>query len=307
MPPLSTAALLRRSLFLVLVLGLAVAGTASAQNFAAPYLQFSNSARASGFGEAYVAGVSDASATQWNPAGLTQVGQFSVTGVFAEDLELERSFVSTSAAYSVENIGTFAISFINSGVDEIQGFDDNNQSTGEFNVANNVVGLSYARQLFTGFSLGGTARYINQNLDVQTDQGFSLDAGVQYRQDLFFAGASLQNMLGQVGPDALPPVLRLGAGATYQGFTGEVNYVQDDVRTGDANQFVNIGLGYETTIDQVLLGARAGLRDGDLGIGGTLGVTVNDRFRFAADYAFVNDPSAIFDNSHRIGISISGL
>ena len=282
------------------------ADTAAAQNFAAPYLQFSNSARASGFGEAYVASVDDASATRWNPAGLSQVGQFSVTGVFAEDLELDRSYVSTSAAYSFEDIGTFALSFTNSGVDDIQSFSENNVATGQFDVNNNVLGLSYARELSGGLSLGLTGRYINQNLDVQTDEGLSLDLGAQFRQQNFFAGLALQNVVGEVGPDELDKVLRAGAGGTFQGAIFEIDYVHEDISSSTADDHVNVGLGYEVMIDQVTLGARGGLRQGDLGLGGSLGILVDDRFRFGVDYAFVNDPSEIFDNSHRIGLSIRG-
>lgn len=294
-------------LMAILVLSLWSA-PAAAQNYAAPYLLHSNSAEASGFGEAFVASADDAAAVKWNPAGISGIENYNVSAVYAQGLGLGRKYSSFAGGYTVDGIGTFAVSVEQSGVNDIQRYTDQNVQQGTFSVTNYVAGLSYAREVVSGLSVGGSVNYIRQDLSVQTDNGYSLDLGARFAQENFFAGASLQSAVGEVSPDQLPKTLRLGAGVTYQGLIAEVDYgIYDVVHQSGTDDFVNIGLGYEQTIQDVVVGGRAGLRDGNLGVGGSLGVVVNDLFRFTADYAYVNEPSPIFDNSHRIGVSVSGL
>ncbi len=280
---------------------------ATAQNYGDAFYQFSNSAKASGFGNAYVAGGSDASSVKWNPAGIAGVESYDVTGVFAQGLGLDRQYTSLAGAYTAPNIGTFALSIERSGVTDIPRYDDTNSQQGTFSVAQFVTGVSYARELAAGLSVGGSLNYLRQDLEVQTDQGYSIDVGARYAMDNFFAGASIQSALGELSPDQLPKTLRVGAGGSFQGVTAEVNYgVWDITSSSGTDDFINVGVGYEQQIQQVVVGARGGLRDGNLTLGGSVGGSIDGQLRFTVDYAFVNDRSPLFDNSHRIGISVSG-
>jgi long-subunit fatty acid transport protein len=284
-------------------------GEVSAQNFAAPYLQFSNSSIASGMGNAYTALAGDASATYWNPAGLASIDDYSFSSMASIGLGLERRFNTASFAYHFP-FGVIAGSFSMSGVNDIEGYDKDSKKTGSFNVVNTVPGLSYARFVNDNLSLGATVRYVRQDLNVQVDNGFALDFGARYQTELsnqkVFASAVFQNIAGKVGANNLPRVIRAGIAAKLEaGFYGEVDFVDEDVSNEHARTLFNVGAGYETRMEDFLLGACTGFQEGKYwSVGGSVGYPTNSIF-FRIDYAYVNEPSVIFNQSHRLGLSIS--
>lgn len=288
---------------------IALIGTteANAQNYTAPYLLFSNSAEAAGFGEAYSTLANDASAAFWNPAGLAQLESFSFTGVSATALQYDRNFSAANIAYHVDGIGTFAIGATQSGVKDIQRRDNQGVHTGNFDNTNLVFGLSYARMITENISFGITGRFINQDLHVQVDNGYSADVGVRYDQEMFSVGVVFQSMVGKVGPNELPRSFRLGASLRpVGGLIASTDLVLDDMEDTNARSYANIGAGYEIEISDIILIPRAGLHDGAPAFGGGIGFGLNNLV-IRVDYAFVNEPSNLFGTSHRVGLVIRGL
>jgi len=92
-----------------------------AQNFAAPYLQYSTSAMGASFGGAFTSLADDASATYWNPAGLADVKGFSFVGLVSSGLALDRNFNSGSFAFDMQKLGVLAVSFAMSGTKKYTG------------------------------------------------------------------------------------------------------------------------------------------------------------------------------------------
>ncbi len=301
---------MKKIITLLTVIGLfALIGTpdAKAQNFTAPYQLFSNSAEAAGFGEAYSTLANDASAAFWNPAGLAQMESFSFTGVSATALQHDRHFSAANVAYHVDGIGTVAFGVTQSGVKDIQRRDDQGMHTGNFDNTNLVFGLSYARMITENVSVGITGRFINQDLHVQVDNGYSADAGVRYDQDLFSVGVVFQSLVGKVGPDDLPPSFRLGASLRPTGgLITSADLVLDDIGDPNARRYANFGAGYEVEFNDIILIPRAGLHDGAPAFGGGIGFGLNNMI-IRVDYAFVNEPSDFFGTSHMIGLVIHGL
>jgi len=286
--------------------------TAVAQNFAAPYLLFSTSVEGTGFGSAFTSLADDASATYWNPAGLSEVSSFSFSSMASLGLGLDRNFNSASFALRMP-VGVIAASFSASGVSDISGYDENNVRTGNFNVANSVVGFSYSARANENLSVGTTVRYINQNLNVLTDNGYTIDVGTRYK--LPFAGQTLllsgvmQNVIGELSVNELPKVLRLGVGMNLAGgFIADVDFVQENLFGSGGRKFLNYGAGYRAHFqDNFVISMRGGITDSrylaaGLGVGMQLA-----KMDIIVDYAFVNEPSVIFGQSHRVGLSLSGM
>lgn len=278
-----------------------------AQNFAAPYLQRPTSAEGAAFGRAYTALATDASATYWNPAGLTGVKSYSFTGMMSSNMGYGREFNAASAAYTLQDMGTFGVSFTMSGVSDIQGYDAENNPTGTFSTSNLVGGLSYAYPVTSNLSLGATGKYISQDLEVITDEGYSLDLGARFSKDMISSGVIVQNVVGEVGPDNLPTAMRIGfAVEPLEGLTGAFDLEMDDVTDEDAETYTNFGIGYDLDINnQFTVGLKSGMRNSNYTAGGKITAKVKP-LSVSFDYAYVNEPS-FFGASHRIGLRVSGL
>lgn len=290
------------------LIGLIGANELKAQNYAAPYLLFSNSAEAAGYGEAYSTLASGASAAFWNPAGLAQVENFSFSGTSAIGLMYDRQFSAANVAYNLDGIGTIGLSASYSGVTDITGYNNQGQQTGSFDVTNMVFGLSYARMVTENLSIGVTGRFINQDLNVVVDNGYAFDLGARYDRDMFTLGAAFQSLAGKVGPDELPSTLRGGVAIRpVEGLHAAADFViegvSDDV---PARRYANLGIGYDVNVGDAVVIPRIGLNDGSLAMGAGIGYNAGG-IGIRIDYAFVNEASDLFGTSHRVGIVINGL
>ena len=288
-------------------------GTAAvAQNLAAPYLLFSNSVEGTGFGSAYTSLAEDASATYWNPAGLSEVKSYSFSSMASIDLGLDRNFNTASFALRLP-VGVLAASFSASGVNDVEGYDENNVKTGSFNVVNSVAGVSYSARANDNLSLGATARYINQNLNVFADNGYTVDFGSRYKlpiagQNLILSGV-MQNIIGELGVNDLPKVLRIGVGMNLAGgFVADVDFVHEDLFGSGGRKMLNYGAGYRANFqDNFVVNAHGGINNSKyLSAGIGLGLQIA-KMELVVDYAYVNEPSVIFGQSHRVGLSLNGL
>jgi len=310
---------MKKELSRIIIIGmiLIVGQIANAQSFAAPYLQYPTSTIGASFGSAYTSLANDASATYWNPAGLTGVNRFSFVGLVSSGLALDRNFTAASIAFDMKRMGVLALSYTMSGVKDIQGYDADNQKTSTFNVVNSVPGISYGIQVIPELSVGASVKYIRQDLNVQIDNGYSVDAGMKYKFDLsgpiIYTSAVVQNLFGKVGINRLPQVMRLGVGTSYGGIMkigtleGELDYVVEDLSNSLNQKYFNVGVGYSMNLKGFVMSFRSGFQNGENFAGGIgLGMILKSML-VRVDYAFVEEPSQIFTNSHRIGITISGI
>lgn len=279
----------------------------AAQNFAAPYLLRSTSVEGEAFGNAYTALANDASASFWNPAGLTGVTSYSFTGLYSADMAYDRSFNAASAAYNLGESGTIGISFTQAGVNDIRQYDRNNSYLGNFNTNFIAIGGSYALEVIDNLSLGATARYLSQNLETITDEGYHLDLGAKYQTEMINVGFVAQNLVGDLGPDQLPMIVRSGLGVkAFDGLRAGVDFEIQDAGGDYSHSFVSFGVGYDLKINEsISVGLQSGLRDSDISFGGKL--TLNtEAIGVDVNYAYVNEP-AFFGNSHRIGLTLFGF
>lgn len=308
---------------------------------AAAFLEIGIGARAEAMGGAYTAQSGYSESIYWNPAGLAFTNQ--VTSTFTNtqwlaDLRLDFGAI----AVPVEVIkGTVAIGFTTLGtpsqpvrtVLEPEG-------TGEmYNARDFAFNLSAASRLADNFSVGLTAKYINQRIYNVSAQQLALDAGILYQTPLegLSMGASISNFgedmsLGGrilddiIDPDlenegvenipvryktrteALPQIFRFGLAYTNN-ITNDFNLTTavDVLHPRGATESVNFGaeLGFRD-----LIFMRTGYQNlferyaiNGLTLGGGLKYILPNRSILMFDYAWSD--WGILNDAHRISISLA--
>ncbi|MDO9170295.1 MAG: PorV/PorQ family protein [bacterium] len=298
-------------------------GTAGAQ-----FLRLPVGARAVGLGRAYVACAVDGPAAFWNPAGIMRtpgLGNLFFSHVaYAADIDLEY------AAYTWrrQNFG-FALtgSMLRSG--EIPRTDELHQEgTGDtFNANQFVLSASVAKSMTDRFSLGGTAKLYQENLDEFEVRGLLMDLGVLYYTGLgdLRVGFAVRNFGPDLQPGGTPPPLGPGYatplefqsfqaptsgsfGLAYTWRLGERTTLlttSDFHHPTDASESFRAGA--ELGLAERLL-LRGGFETNRLegGLGAGFGVNLaRDEWRIRLDYA-ISDMGA-FGTIHYLSIDLSPL
>ena len=164
------------------------------------FLQVGVSPKAAGLGDAYTALSQGVESVFFNPAGLTEMN--SQFGAFVSSTQwfADIKYLAGAVGYNSGDYGAFALSFIIVDYGTIKGYalvpeastGKNYQSLGDLqNVGAYSFGLTYVKAVSTKFSIGGTVKYVGQNLGQLTDADynaisdnnahkFAFDMGVKY-------------------------------------------------------------------------------------------------------------------------------
>ena len=288
------------------------AGTAGAA-----FLKIEGGSRPVGMGGAFAGLANDVNTIFWNPAGLTAV----------HDQELTAMQHFSFADINNQTIGyaqridrlVWGASFLGSftEIERRQGPTEDPDST--VTVGGFATGLSLAYPLGTVMSVGGTAKMISQQLDIQNAYGVAADVGVILRllDNHLGIGVAVQNAGVLDGGENLPMALRAGlAYRTWKQPAAEAEetmppsevwaFVADaNLPLIDANPSFHIGAErwfYESVAARV--GYRIGMNENPsdglaLGIGvRRSGEDALANIDFQFDYAFV--PDAYVGNAHRV-------
>ncbi len=298
-------------------------GTAGAQ-----FLRLPVGARAVGLGRAYVACAVDGPAAFWNPAGIMRtpgLGNLFFSHVaYAADIDLEY------AAYTWrrQNFG-FALtgSMLRSG--EIPRTDELHQEgTGDtFNANQFVLSASVAKSMTDRFSLGGTAKLYQENLDEFEVRGLLMDLGVLYYTGLgdLRVGFAVRNFGPDLQPGGTPPPLGPGYATplefqSFQAPTSGSFGLAYTWRLGERTTLLTTSDFHHPTdaSESFRAGAELGLAERLLlrggfetnrfegGLGAGFGVNLaRDEWRIRLDYA-VSDMGA-FGTIHYLSIDLSPL
>jgi len=183
---------------------------------AGAFLSWGAGARSLGMGKAFVSVADDASATYWNPAGLTQIDRKEITALHAI-LWADTIYDFISYAHPITGIGTVGGSITRLYSGEFDGRDENNLPTHKFTDSQTAFGVSYGKQVVDVLALGASIKYVTHNLDDHKNGNFTTDVGAMYRSPLLEhlqAGLNLRNLIGlRMGErteDKLPLTLRFG-------------------------------------------------------------------------------------------------
>jgi hypothetical protein len=193
-----------------------------AQGLRADFRHARTGPRPRALGSAFVSVADDANAVYWNPAGMTQLERFELTGcrtlLYAVD-ELSNDYVSM--VYNWKRRAAFGVCWVRLGLEDIY-----HEDTIELAIARNIPGLE-ALSVGVGFKLfvlsaPGYEKYNDPAYEGSVHQP-SLDLGIHYRPDGPWS-------LGAVAYNVNEPGLKLlkttaTADPVYRDYAVGVSYV----------------------------------------------------------------------------------
>jgi hypothetical protein len=295
--------------------------------------------RATGMGGAFTAVANDATTSFWNPAGLSRIPRNEFTVSTAEWLVGSRTnWVGLAFKFDDDNAIGISINQLDYGEEEITTVEQQN-GTGQFWSASDLaVSLSYSRNLTDRFSIGGTVKYISENISDVSATGFGVDVGLlfytqleglslgmnisNFGTEMQLDGKSLlqpididpanagnnSNISGQLLTDQWPLPLTFSVGVAYEVINNE------DWRltlAGDAlipnNQSTYGNLGMEITYANLvsLRGGYNSVAKEDAQEGLTAGVGVQYDFGgFFAKFDYSYTDFGVFDPISRFALSV---
>lgn len=258
---------------------------------AAQFVNIPVGARATAVGGAITASVNDATAMYWNPGALASVRTRQVHIEHSEWFaDLRHNFVGV--VLPIQGAGTVGLSVVSLTMDDMEETTMEQQDgTGRFFGAYSyAVGVTYAQYLLSDFAIGGTFKYIHEQIWNSSSGGFAFDLGTTYVTpfDGIRFGVRVANFgqkLNMDGKDLNVPVdidrgsqgnnpnipgrletkdfdlpLMLQVGLAWDGYKTETiraTIMADGVSPSDDNQYVNVGV--ELAFFDELFAVQAGL------------------------------------------------
>jgi hypothetical protein len=164
---------------------------------AAAFLEIPVGAKAIGMGGAFVSVANDASSLFWNPAGIASIEKYEAI-LSHTDWIVETNYDYAGLVIPLGSLGNVGLSFTSFTMNDMKVRTvEKPDGTGEYFSAGDIaIGITYSRKLSDRFSIGITGKYIQQTIWHMSASAFALDAGTEFRTDLFggmVIGASIYN------------------------------------------------------------------------------------------------------------------
>ncbi len=245
--------------------------------------------RALAMGNAYTSVANDASALYWNPAGLPQIKNAELLGMYSI-LSFDRQQLFVSFANSFSDAFTLGVGWFKFGVTNIDGRDAFGNPTQKFDDSQNSFMLSLGKA-FGDVAVGVTGKYLNHFLFDQSATGFGVDVGTNI---LFFntvrVGLVVQDIAGQLRwntesslKETLPLTTRAGL-SVHPDFVPVV-IAAEIVKVGGADPVYRAG-GEWSIVE--FFGVRAGYDSENVAFGGFARMP-GEAFSVQVDYAATRD------------------
>lgn len=171
-------------------------GVSKVGTTAAPFLTIAVGPRALGMGGAFVSVANDATAMFWNVGGIGKLTENEVVLIHTNWI-LDTSYEYAGLVLPIPGYGTLGLNFtyLNLGEMEQTTERDPDGNGIMFSSASFAFGIAFARQLTDRFSIGGNAKYIQENIMNSRAIGFALDIGTLFRTQFKNArfGMSISN------------------------------------------------------------------------------------------------------------------
>ncbi len=261
-------------IFLILVVVPEISAQDGIAGMPGTYLHMGVGARALGFGKAYTALSTDATAVYWNPAALATQNPYQVYFMHSV-LFFDTNFDYLAGSLPTRNLGSFGLGmlYLNSG--DFDQRNELNQELGSFSISDMAFLLSWSKELYRGISVGLNYKLVNQKVLSYSGTGHGIDLGFKTRLfDRVDAGLMFMNLLTPkmklaYESQAFPMQVRLGAAMA---FLDDKLIVSSDVGkiAGWESAFINIGAEYNVYSN---IAVRLGLNNGRVTMG--LGFTLN--------------------------------
>ncbi len=267
------------------------------------FLRMGVGARALGMGGAFSGIADDPSAAYWNPSGLAQIHNFQFEFMNV-NLPFERTFNYFSAALPLKRFMTFAVSWVGFRVENLEARTSNSTEPDFlFNNTQNAFFFSIGTSVTHNFSIGGSAKFIRNELGSFTANGLGFDGSILFQPtDRLSLGLLLQD----IGTDyrwegglteGIPMTLRFGT--AWKIFDGVI-LAADISKTTDESPQYHIGAEIRPVNSLPL---RMGWNDGQITGGAGIVIPVSSHL-MELNYGYTND--RIFnDVIHRVSLVFS--
>jgi hypothetical protein len=286
---------------LLLILPALVLGQAKVGTTGLNFLELGVSARAMGMAEAFAARVNDASAIYYNPAALTYVyGREAMFTHIAMPADINYEFVGL--AFPLEAVGgVVGVGAYSLGTGDIPYTTyfypyalDRDGNAEYFSASDMAITVSYGRFLTDKFSLGFTARYIQENLELESASGWSADVGTCYNSG--YRNFKIAMVITNFGPDfkylvkgfPLPINFKFGAAIdVVSGGPHLLTLAAEGNHPADNLEKYNVGLEYVFQNKFSLrIGERLNYDSDGLTAGGGLRLPIGGDMDLSVDYAY---------------------
>jgi len=166
------------------ILSIAAAQNPNLGASGAKFLNIPMGARAAAMGGAVISSTNDASSVFWNPSGIMGVTESSVH-FSTVNLYSQYDLSAASIVHNFGDAGALAASYVSLAMKKTEITTElEPNGTGRFFDAQDIaLGLTYARSLTLEFSVGITAKYVNQRIWNEVADGIAFDIGTQYKID----------------------------------------------------------------------------------------------------------------------------
>lgn len=267
------------------------------------FLDFGASARSLAMGHAFTGVADDASAIYWNPSGLVQLKRRDAVLMYSA-LEQDTKFSALSYSQPTLRLGTFGFGMVSLESGSFDKRSATGQKVGSSDIRETGFLLSHGFSLSSRLALGSTVKVVRQKMDVYSDTGFGLDAGLLWKLgSKWQTGAAVTNLVApsmklRSETEKYPQDLKLGAqwmASSKLLFALDLDQVQ--------NGLTKINLGTQWIVAP-LVALRAGMNKSELTAG--LGLNLGD---WDLDYAFgLNNGISgeeKLGSSHRFGLHLA--
>lgn len=290
---------------LILIPCIANAQNDGAANTGMSFLKLGVTSRAISLGEAVVSNVTDASATNYNPAALFGGDKVNLLFMHNENiLGIRTEFIAAKVKFSKLALG-FSVN--NTSVGSIQLREIPGASLGSFDAQDFAIGLSGAYKINDMLQIGVTAKFLFEKIYIDNADGYAFDFGGLYTNKKFSAGIALAN-LGSMNnlrssPTKLPSSVRFGGSylLDFPKISGGLRIAVDGYKVLDGGK-IHANTGAEFVYKD-FLSIRAGYQSGYDDRTLTTGLGLKYR-AFNLDYAFVPYKYSL-GNSHTFTLGAS--
>jgi hypothetical protein len=148
-------------------------GTAAAQ-----FLKIGVGARSAAMGEAYVAVANNVDAMYWNPAGITKIQAISLNVSHSQWFaDIAHNYIGLAVPISESDVIGLSAIGLSAPEQEVTTVEQPEGAGIFYQVSDLAIGVSYARTLTDRFSVGVTAKFIQQNAYNESANAFAIDLG----------------------------------------------------------------------------------------------------------------------------------
>ena len=166
---------------------------------AAAFVEIGVGAPANAMGSAFVGLANDASSLYWNVGGITNLDKYEVI-LSHTNWIADTKFDYAGLVMPLGDFGNIGLSFTSLSMEDMKVTTvDQPDGTGEYFSSSDIaIGLSYARKLTDRFSVGITAKYINESIWHMSASAFAIDAGTVFKTDML-GGLTIGAVLSNFG------------------------------------------------------------------------------------------------------------